>query len=386
MSEETESTFIMHVLPKNKHGGISLQVLDVARSLGERGYENLLVFPDEDDDDFHSYAADQGVPSERLPYRMPKEFDSLSSVLSNVMWVLGFMFSVWSIRNEIKETSPDVVHLNGLLVLQPAVAAALEDVEIVWYLVSDIYPEWLVRLLIPFVNYVSSEVVLISESNRSYYRQDGRDVPVIPGTIDMSRLTDGTVSGERKRDFRDTHGIDPDLPIVLTLAKLNEVKSQKSVVEAIVDMDLEVQYLVAGPKQDEQYATELEVLAEREGVGDRVHVTGFVDDKAAALAIADVFVLPSSGEGTPLAIMEAMKTGTPVIASRVGGVPEMLADGDAGQLVDYGSPGELRDALNRYLSDPELIEKHTKAAESRVCQKYGIQSVTNDYVNVYESL
>lgn len=385
MSDDTESTFVMHVLPKNKHGGISLQVLDVARSLSERGYNNLLVFPDEDDD-FDSYAADQGVPSKRLPYRMPKEFDSLGSVLSNVLWVLGFVFSVWTIRKEIEDTSPDVVHLNGLLVLQPAVAAALEDVEIVWYLVSDIYPGWLVRLIIPFVNYVSSEVVLISESNRSYYRQDGRDVPVIPGTIDMSRLTDGAVPEDRRREFCETHGIDRDRPVVLTLAKLNEVKSQKSVVDAISGMDREVQYLVAGPKQDEQYAVELEALADREGVGSRVHVTGFVDDKAAALAIADVFVLPSSGEGTPLAIMEAMKTGTPVIASRVGGVPEMLADGDAGQLVTPGSAGEIRTAVDRYLSDPELAERHTARALTKVREEYGIESVTDQYVSVYNSL
>ena len=385
MTEDAESTHVMYVLPKNKRGGISLQVLDVARSLSERGYQNLLVFPDEDDD-FDAYAADQGVPSKKLPYRMPKEFDSVGSVLSNVVWVLGSVFSVWTIRNEMQETSPDIVHLNGLLVLQPAVAAALEDVDIVWYLVSDIYPRWLVRSIVPFVNYVSNEVVLISESNRSYYQQDGRDVPVIPGTVDMGRLTEGTVSEDQKREFCETHGVDQDLPVVLTLAKVNKVKSQKLVVKAIASMEREVQYLVAGPKQDEQYVAELEALAEREGIGDRVHIAGFVDDKAAALAIADVFVLPSSGEGTPLAIMEAMKTETPVIASRVGGVPEMLADGDAGQLVTPGSIGDIRGAIGRYLSNPELAERHTKRALTRVCEEYGIESVTDQYVSVYESL
>jgi len=385
MSEDPSSPLVMHVLPKNRHGGISLQVLDVACSLSDRGYQNVLVFPDEDGN-FDSYAANQGIQSERFPYWMPKEFDSLGSLLSNIRWVLGFVFSVWTIRKRINKISPDIVHLNGLLVLQPAVAAAVEDVDIVWYLVSDIYPNWLVRLIVPFINYVSSEVVLISESNRSYYRQDGRDVSVIPGTIDLSRLTDETVSEDRKGEFYERYGIESSLPVVLTLAKVNEVKNQKSVVKAIAEMDREVQYLVVGPKQDEQYASELEDLAESVGVGDHVYVTGFIEDKTAALAIADVFVLPSVGEGTPLAIMEAMKSETPVVANRVGGVPEMLANGDAGQLVSPDSIEQLQSSIEDYLSDPELVRRHTGVALTRVTEEYGIKSVTDQYASVYKTL
>lgn len=385
MSEDTGSPLVMHVLAKNKHGGISLQVLDVARSLSNRGYQSVMVFPDEDGD-FDSYAANQGVQSERFPYRMPKEFNTLGALLSNIKWILGFVFSVWTIRKRINEISPDIVHLNGLLILQPAVAAAVEDVDIVWYLVSDIYPNWLVRLIVPFVNYVSSEVILISESNRSYYRQDGRDVSVIPGTIDLSRLTDETVPEDRKREFFDRYGIESSLPVVLTLAKVNEVKNQKSVVKAIAEMDREVQYLVAGPKQDEQYASELEALAESINVGDHLYVTGFVEDKTTALAIADVFVLPSVGEGTPLAIMEAMKSETPVVANRVGGIPEMLANGDAGQLVSPGSVEQLQTSIEYYLSDSELVKRHTEVALNRVTEEYGLESVTNQYVSVYKTL
>lgn len=84
--------------------------------------------------------------------------------------------------------------------------------------------------------------------------------------------------------------------------------------------------------------------------------------------------------------MEAMKPETPVIASRVGGVPEMLADGDARQLVTPGSIGDIREAIGQYLSDPELAERHTKRALTRVREEYGIESVTDQYVSVYESL
>ena len=64
----------------------------------------------------------------------------------------------------------------------------------------------------------------------------------------------------------------------------------------------------------------------------------------------------------------------------------MLADGDAGQPVTPGSIGDIREAIVRYRSDPELAERYTKRALTRVREKYGIESVTDRYVSVYESL
>lgn len=84
--------------------------------------------------------------------------------------------------------------------------------------------------------------------------------------------------------------------------------------------------------------------------------------------------------------MEAMKTETPVIASRVGGVPEILADGDAGQLVTPSSIEDIREAIVRYRSDVEFAERYVKRALTMVCEEYGIESATNQYVSVYESL
>ncbi|MDP8962201.1 MAG: glycosyltransferase, partial [Actinomycetota bacterium] len=92
----------------------------------------------------------------------------------------------------------------------------------------------------------------------------------------------------------------------------------------------------------------------RLGIGDRVHITGWTDDVHHFLAQSDIFVLPSRSEGFPLAIVEAMLAGLPVVASRVGGVPEAVRNGETGLLVPKDDPDRLATALQRLIDDPEL--------------------------------
>jgi glycosyltransferase involved in cell wall biosynthesis len=378
---------ILHFLPGNKHGGISYQVLDVCSVLEEKNsYRNVIVTPNEEGD-YVDKVSEQGLDVCQLPYSIPKYFDDLSAVLSNVRWALTFFPSIIKIRQAIRRHDADIVHLNGLLLLQPAFAAALSDVDVVWYLVSDnMYPDWLVRAVIPFVNNISSEVVLISESNREFYRQEDRDVSIIPGGVDVESIVDKDVSQEQVNEFWDTYDIDPDKPTVITLAKVHPMKGQHYAVDALSELREEVNYLVVGPILDAEYAEQLHQTASKHGVSDQLYVTGFVEDKFAALAGADVFLLPSMGEGTPLSIMEASMLELPVIASDVGGVSELLGDGAGGQLVPPRDSSAISEAIQRYLNDPDLITEHTETVYSLVRSKYSIKNIAQSYEQVYAQL
>jgi glycosyltransferase involved in cell wall biosynthesis len=101
-------------------------------------------------------------------------------------------------------------------------------------------------------------------------------------------------------------------------------------------------------------------------LGERVVFAGWRADPGHCLGAADVFALPSLREGLPLAVLEAMAAGVPVVASAVGGVPAALADGAAGVLVPPGDPGALAAALARLLADPERRQTLRDAAGHRV--------------------
>ena len=100
----------------------------------------------------------------------------------------------------------------------------------------------------------------------------------------------------------------------------------------------------------------------------------------------DVFVLPSINEGISNTILEAMATGLPVVAGRVGGNPELVVDGVTGRLYDPADPAGLEQALLPYLTDPALRQAHGAAGRDRVVQNFSLDAMVERYLDLYDEL
>jgi glycosyltransferase involved in cell wall biosynthesis len=107
-----------------------------------------------------------------------------------------------------------------------------------------------------------------------------------------------------------------------------------------------------GPARDE-----LEQAITAAGLEDKITLPGYVrdQDKAAVLADADIFVLPSYSEGCPVSMLEAMAAGQALVSTPVGGIPDILHDGKNGVLIDSAEPDLIYDALHKLMSSPELV-------------------------------
>ncbi len=121
------------------------------------------------------------------------------------------------------------------------------------------------------------------------------------------------------------------------------------------------------------------------GLGDAVWLPGARDDIADLMRGLDVFVLPSRTEGISNTILEAMASGLPVIATAVGGNPELVVD-ETGLLVPPVDPPRLADAMARYVADPGLIGRHGAAGRTRVEEQFSLQAMVENYLDVYDSL
>ena len=115
------------------------------------------------------------------------------------------------------------------------------------------------------------------------------------------------------------------------------------------------------------------------------HTLGFVphEELEELYDRAAVVVLPSHREGLPLCILEAMAHGRPVVATRVGGIPEIVQDGETGYLVEPGDPGSLRAALTRLLADAQLRAEMGAAARRRIADTCSWQQVTDQTLDAY---
>jgi glycosyltransferase involved in cell wall biosynthesis len=113
---------------------------------------------------------------------------------------------------------------------------------------------------------------------------------------------------------------------------------------------------------------------------------GYQEDVGPFYSAFDALVLPSGNEGTPVSVIEALAAGTPVVATRVGGVPDVVRDGEDGFLVDPGDTEALAARLHELATDTELRERVRRGARERVVSRYAVDRLVDDVDRLYRSL
>jgi len=130
----------------------------------------------------------------------------------------------------------------------------------------------------------------------------------------------------------------------------------------------------------------LEQRAQELGVVRDTLFLGYQEDVAPYYAAFDALVLPSSNEGTPVSAIEALAAGRPVVATRVGGVPDVVQEGEDGFLVEPGATGDLAARLAELARDPKLRERMGRAGRERVLPRYAVERLVDDVDRLYRSL
>jgi len=202
-----------------------------------------------------------------------------------------------------------------------------------------------------------------------------RKIRIIRNGIDTSAFQP---NGARS-DTRGVHGLPADASVVGTVGRLVEVKRQDVLLRGFSRVLPRVPnaHLVLvgdGPRRGE-----LEALAAELGIASRVWFAGYHSSAAPFLQAMDVFALTSRSEGMPQSVLEACVAGLPVIASAVGGVPEVIADGRTGLLFPYGDDAALADGLITLLTDRSVATRLAVAARSHVEDRYSIGRMASEY-------
>jgi len=217
---------------------------------------------------------------------------------------------------------------------------------------------------------------------------------VIPNgvNVDDFRTDIDTSEVERKYGLNDSR-------VVLFVGRMSEAKGIDILIKAvrpvIEDASEPVQFVLVGPNvqmfgsgTESEYKTEVQDLVESERVGDNLQFTGRVpeSDLAALYALADVFVLPSRFEAQPMVIPEALASGTPVVGSTAGGIPEVITS-EVGHVVPIEDPEALAEGLTDILNlDSKEHEQLCRAARSHAVSEYSWPNITKQLTELYRSV
>ena len=183
--------------------------------------------------------------------------------------------------------------------------------------------------------------------------------------------------------LRDELRLQSDDQLTVAVGNLYPVKGHSVLVDAMALLAPRFPRLHVAIAGRGELAAPLRHRAEELGVSDRVHLLGLRSDIANVLSAADLFVLPSLSEGVPLALLEAMLAGKPVVASAVGEVPTVLDGGRAGALVPASDAAALADALEELLSDPARARSLGAAAQARATAAYTFDVMMSAYRAMY---
>jgi glycosyltransferase involved in cell wall biosynthesis len=229
-------------------------------------------------------------------------------------------------------------------------------------------------------------VLTNADAIRRWLISEGYDeakITVIRNGIDVSRFRCTPDGGKR---FRQEVALSPDTPLVAVLARLDPVKGIEYFLEAAAIVATRVpraRFAVVGESFFRAYRNELEAAAVRLGLAGRLVFTGGRTDVPDVLSQVAVSVLPSISEGLSNAVLESMAAGVPVVATRIGGTPEAVEDGETGLLVPPRDAAALACAICLLLEDRELATRLGGAARQRVTEQFGMERMVRETENLY---
>lgn len=347
-------TRVLQVLG-NSTGGIARHVAQVTERLDGDGF-----------------AVDVAGPP-ALPLQMPKPLHHVSIPNGPAK---GHAAAIRRLREIVAAGGYDVVHAHGLRAgIDAALAARSSRTRVVLTVHNVVHPdvagparallykpaESLAVRLTDHTFAVSREIA----SRLRRVRGVGRKVEVLYlGIGDAPEVTRGRDQIRRE--------LAAEGPLIVTASRLAPQKALHVMFDALARLDVPFTLAVLGTGPLEGNLRE---AAERAGVAGRVRWLGFRGDVADYIAAGDVFCLSSVWEGVPLAAQEAVLLGVPIVATSVGGMPELVDDAVTGRLVPPGDPAALASALRQVLSNDVLRTTFAAAAQTRLAERFSTEKM-----------
>lgn len=232
-----------------------------------------------------------------------------------------------------------------------------------------------------------SRVIAVSDEIRDGLKKHGIDEHKINVVTNAVSVPPSTTQGNRdSRSFRHQQGISPQAFVFTFVGRLSEEKGLTYLLDAFSRLVQRAPHgrlvLVGdGPQRNllEQRVAELDLQRQ-------VTLTGFQTQISPWLSLTDCFVLPSLTEGTPMALLEAMAAGVPIIATRVGGVPDVITNGINGLLVPCADVEALCNGMSQIIVHPELREKFSREARKTVESRYSVQPWCQKILQIYQDI
>lgn len=358
-------------------GGTERVVWELATRLPGRRFDvEVWLSPAPGVDELATSLAGRGIAVKRVP-----EVDS--------RWDWRGMLRTW---RELRRSAPRLLHLHHVWPAADRYLAAIADAAGVPHLVvtehivgqsHSVAQRRLKRRELGRADVVTAVCGAVADSLARDYGVDRARLRVLPNGADLPDLE---VERPEARRLRDRFGAALLKPLWVCAARLEEQKGHAVLFDALAEIRRRGHDFVCALAGDGTLRTSLERRVADLGLADHVHFLGHLEEVGPLLLAADAVILPSRWEGLPLILLEALARARPVVASAVGGVPDVVEDDVTGRLVPPGDPTALADALEGFHGRPDAALRLGRAGEQRIQEAYTWPRVAEGFELVYDDV
>lgn len=359
---------LLHLNTERTWRGGEQQTLYLLQGLSKRGIASDLICQPDSPMAHHAGQAGLNV----IPVAMQGEVDLLAAV---------------RIRSFVRKNHYDMIHSHTSHAHSLAFAASLGcgAKRLVTRRVDfSIFRHSFLHLSGIKYRFMADYFIAISQKIKDVLMDDGiaaGRIFVIHSGIDPRRF-----SGQRPDHLRSEFNLAADEKVVINVAHLAGHKGQKHLVRAIpvvLEKIPNVRFFIIGTGE---LMGDLKGLAASLGLGRHLTFTGFREDVGAFYNLADLFVMSSVQEGLGTAVLDALAVAKPVVATRSGGIPEIISDGETGRLVEPASPTALAKGIIELLTHADLARKMAIRGQEMVQQRFSIDTMVEEYRQVYQHI
>jgi glycosyltransferase involved in cell wall biosynthesis len=354
---------VLHTEASRGWGGQEVRILTEARWLGERGVRVTIA----------------AQPESRMAIEASRARLPVTTVRMRGPWHLS---AVRRLARLVRQREIDVVHTHSSVdAWIGGMAARVAGVPVVRSRHVSIPIRGRFN---PVYGWLADRIITSGEAIRRIVVAGGvapAKVLAIPAGVDLAEFSPRPPAETVRKEFGDGR------PIIGSVAMFRGSKGHDHLLEAfrLVRADWpRARLLLVGDGLRRHWA---EGIAAANGLADAVDFTGFRHDVADLLRLMDCFVLASTRtEGVPASLLQAIAVGTPVVASRVGGIPEVIAGGETGLLVEPGQPVALAEAIRAVVTEPDLARRRADAARLIVESRFGHTKAVDRLLALYREL
>ncbi|MBI4722301.1 MAG: glycosyltransferase family 4 protein [Candidatus Stahlbacteria bacterium] len=387
---------ILLVSDAHRTAGAEFYLYSLAKGLKQRGYRVKLLCPDRKEwNELAGKMAIDNLDVNVLPLKSRHDFGRF--------YFLAFLYlpQIIKLKRKIQQLNPDILHINtavvedGQTIIIAGRLARVKNLintfhtgQFIPYTIKgvrirliDSFRKIVVRKVISFIKAIIAVSFSTAYEINQKYGVPKEKFKIIYNGIEVSKFN----LGYDKQSFRNKVGLDENGFLVTCVSNLHLHKGLNYLLAAIPDVLKEfsdVHFLFVG---DGEQRVKLLEQSRSLGIDKNVVFIGKSNNVPSILGASDIFVLPSLWEGFPLVILEAMAAGLPIVATRVGGIPEMITSGEEGFLVDPCNSNALFSAIKKILNDSELAKKMGIQAKLRA-RNFSVNHMVEKTCELYESM